>query len=75
LVLANNELAGAKRLLGDIEAANAHEKQADQFTPSNSLFHWVIGRRLQDLGMSELAEKHLQQAGELDRAGEVPSEP
>jgi polyferredoxin/tetratricopeptide (TPR) repeat protein len=66
LALANNELAGAARLSGDLEQASAHEKQADQFTPNNPLYHWTIGRRLQDLGMTELAEKHFQQAGQLD---------
>jgi tetratricopeptide (TPR) repeat protein/ferredoxin len=65
LVLANNELAGAKRLSGDAEGASAHETQADQFTPSDPLFHWVIARRLQDLGMSELANKHFNQAQQL----------
>jgi hypothetical protein len=34
----------------------------------------VLGRRLQDLGMTELAEKHFQQATELDRDGELPRE-
>src|SRR5207249_11364550 len=66
LVLANNELAGAARLSGDLEQASAHEKQADQFTPDNPLYHWTLARRLQDLGMTELAEKHFQQAGHLD---------
>jgi len=37
LVLANNELAGAARLSGDLEQASAHEKQADQFPPDNPL--------------------------------------
>src|SRR2546429_8518246 len=56
LALANNELAGAERLLGKLEEASAHEKQADQFTPDNPLYHWMLARRLQDLGMTELAE-------------------
>jgi hypothetical protein len=47
--------------------------------PTNSLpitlfYHWVLGRRLQDLGMTELAEKHLQQASQLDPGGQTPSE-
>ena len=63
LVLANNELAGAKQSSGKLEEASSHEKQADQFTPNDPLFHWMIGRRLRDLGMTDLAEKHLQQAG------------
>ena len=40
-------------------------------TPNDSLYHWVLGRRLQELGMTELAEKHFQQAGQVDR--EAPS--
>jgi polyferredoxin/tetratricopeptide (TPR) repeat protein len=72
LVLANNELAGAARASGKIDEADVYEKQADQFTPNNQLFHWVLGRRLQDLGMTELAEKHLQQANQLGAAKETP---
>jgi len=72
LPLANNELAGAARLSGNGEQADVHEQQADQFTPNNSLFHWVLATRLQDLGMTELAEKHFQQAKQLDTGGELP---
>jgi len=74
LVLTNNELAGAARASGKLDEADLYEKQADQFTPNNPLFHWVLGRRLQDLGMSELAEKHLQQANQLGAAKEIPDE-
>jgi tetratricopeptide (TPR) repeat protein len=74
LALVNNELAGAARLSGNLEQADVHEKQADQFTPNNSLYHWVLARRLQDLGMAELAEKHLQQAKQLDTSGEISGE-
>jgi tetratricopeptide (TPR) repeat protein/ferredoxin len=66
LVLVNNELAGAKRLSGKLEEAAVHEKQADQFTPNDPFYHWILARRLQDLGMAELADKHFQQAGDLD---------
>src|SRR5438874_1368606 len=65
LVLANNELAGAARLVGKRSEATDYEEQADQFTPNNALFHWVLGRRLQDLGMTELAKKHFQKAEQL----------
>src|SRR6185437_13970463 len=47
LVLANNQLAGALASLGRSEEALAHEKQADQFTPDNPFYHWMIGLRLQ----------------------------
>lgn len=66
LVLVNNELAGAARLAGNLEQAGAYEKQADQVTPDNPLFHWTIARRLHDLGMVGLAEKHLRLAGQSD---------
>jgi tetratricopeptide (TPR) repeat protein len=74
LALANNELAGAARASGKLDEADLFEKQADQFTPNNALYHWVLGRRLQDLGMTELAEKHLQQASRLGAAKEMPDE-
>ena len=57
-----------------LEQADVHEKQADQFTPNNSLYHWVLARRLQDLGMTDLAEKHFQQAKQLDSGGELPAD-
>ena len=69
LALANNELAGAE--FHSKLRSKRSEEQADQFTPNNPLYHWMLGRRLQDLGMTELAEKHFQQAGQVDR--EPPS--
>jgi tetratricopeptide (TPR) repeat protein/ferredoxin len=66
LALANNQLAGAERSLGRFPEAIAHEHQADQFTPDDPFYHWVIGLRLQDLGMTELAEKHFHRAIQLD---------
>jgi tetratricopeptide (TPR) repeat protein/ferredoxin len=74
LVLANNELAGAARASGKLDEADLYEKQADRFTPNNALYHWVLGRRLQDLGMNELAEKHFQQANQLGATKETPDE-
>jgi tetratricopeptide (TPR) repeat protein/ferredoxin len=74
LVLANNELAGAARALGKLDEADLYEKKADQFTPNDPLYHWVIGRRLRDLGMTDLAEKHLQQANQLGIATEMLGE-
>jgi tetratricopeptide (TPR) repeat protein len=66
LVLACNELAGARRSQGRVDEAMALEKQADQFTPNDPLFYWMIGLRLKNLGMNELAEKHFQRAIQLD---------
>jgi polyferredoxin/Flp pilus assembly protein TadD len=71
LVLASNQLAGAERSLGRVEEAIAHEKQADQFTPDDPLYHWMIGLRLKSLGMKELAEKHFQRAIQLDPGYQV----
>jgi hypothetical protein len=34
----------------------------------------MIGRRLQDLGMTDLAGKHFQRAAQLDPGGEMPAE-
>jgi tetratricopeptide (TPR) repeat protein len=65
LPLANNLLAGAASP-DKPEAAAAYEKQADQSTPEDPLFHWVLGLRLQNVGMNELAEKHFQQAIRLN---------
>src|SRR5205823_13284972 len=66
LALVSNQLAGVKRSLGKIEEAIAHEKQADQFTPDDPLYHWMLGLRLKNLGMNVLAEKHFQRAIQLD---------
>ena len=66
LVLANNQLAGAAASLGRFQEAIVYEKQADQFTPNNPHYHWMIGLRLQNLRMNELAEKHFQRAIQLD---------
>jgi tetratricopeptide (TPR) repeat protein/ferredoxin len=74
LVLTNNVLAGAALASGKREEADVYEKQADQFTPQNPLYHWVLSRRLQDLGMSELAEKHSQRAKQLSGGTKLPGQ-
>lgn len=66
LPLANNFLAGAAALQEQNEAAAAYEKQADQFTPADPLFQWMVGLRLQNVGMNQLAEKHFQRAIQLN---------
>jgi tetratricopeptide (TPR) repeat protein/NAD-dependent dihydropyrimidine dehydrogenase PreA subunit len=66
LVLANNLLAGAAASTGKPEEAATYEKQADQITPADPLFHWILGLRLQNVGMNELAEKHFQRAIQLN---------
>jgi tetratricopeptide (TPR) repeat protein/NAD-dependent dihydropyrimidine dehydrogenase PreA subunit len=72
LPLVANELAGAERLMGREEQAAAHEQQADQSTPDNPYFHWMLAQRLQSLGMTELAEKHRQRSSDLDAAQRNP---
>ena len=74
LALANNELAGAALASGKREEADTYEQQADKFTPNNPLYHWVLARRLQDLGMSELAEKHFERAGQAGSGTGTPNE-
>ena len=66
LVIANNQLSGAAAMLGRPDEAIAYERQADQFTPTDPYFHWMIGLRMKNLGMNALAEKHFQIAVRLD---------
>jgi tetratricopeptide (TPR) repeat protein/ferredoxin len=66
LSLAGNFLAGAEKSLGRTEESVAYEKQADQFTPDIPAYHWMLGLRLNNLGMQELAQKHFQRASQLD---------
>jgi tetratricopeptide (TPR) repeat protein/ferredoxin len=66
LVLANDLLAGAAAAMGQSEESAAYQKQADQFTPADPLFHWMVGLRLQNVGMNDLAEKHFGRAIELN---------
>lgn len=68
LVLANYMLAGAAEVVGDSEEKEAYERQAEQNTPNDPYFHWMVGLRLQNVGMSSLAEKHFQMAVQLDPA-------
>lgn len=66
LPLANNFLAGAAAALGQTEAAAAYEKQAEQSTPADPRFYWMVGLRMQNVGMTVLAEKNFQKAIQLD---------
>jgi tetratricopeptide (TPR) repeat protein/ferredoxin len=65
LPLANNLLAGAAAEVGSREAS-AYENQADRSTPNDPYFHWMLGLRLQNIGMNSLAEKHFQRAIRLN---------
>ncbi len=66
LPLANNMLAYALRQTGYEADAAGFEKLADQNTPADPLFHWMVGLRLENAGMTELAEKHFRTAGEMN---------
>jgi len=66
LPLTSNFLLGAAASLNQTEALAEHEKQADQITPPDALFHWVLATRLQNVGMFGLAEKHFQRAIQLN---------
>src|SRR5260370_23386872 len=58
LALVNNELAGAALASDKHDEADLYERQADKSTPSNPLYHCMLGRRLQYLRMLQLAKKH-----------------
>lgn len=66
LPLANYMLAGAAAAFEKAEAAAAYEKQAESVTPNDPLFHWMVGLRLQNVGMNDLAEKHFQKAEQMN---------
>jgi tetratricopeptide (TPR) repeat protein len=66
LVLAANQLAGAAFQQGRVVDASAYAKQADQVTPTDPYYHWMLGLRLQHLNMNELAEKHFKIAMQID---------
>ncbi len=68
LPLANNFLAAAAMSMDKLEAAAAYEKQAEPATPSDPYYLWMLGLRLQNLGMNELAEKRFGQAAKLNPA-------
>ncbi|MCC6825606.1 MAG: 4Fe-4S binding protein [Acidobacteria bacterium] len=68
LPLAANVYAGALAASGDADAAAAQIAIADRNTPQSSHFHWMLGLRLQNLGMTDLAGKHFQKAAEMDPA-------
>jgi len=62
LPLAFSFLAGAETLKGDTVSATAFEDQAARSTPNDPLFHWMLGLRLKNLEMNELANEHFNRA-------------
>jgi ferredoxin/Tfp pilus assembly protein PilF len=75
LAVVNNELAGAALASGKSQEAEMYEQQGDKFTPNDPLYHWMLAHRLQDLGMTQLADKHFQQAGQSSPGAGTPNEP
>ncbi|HRI02829.1 MAG TPA: tetratricopeptide repeat protein [Pyrinomonadaceae bacterium] len=65
LPIANSMLAGAAALMKTTDPA-PYEKQADQVTPNDPHFHYLLGLRMESVGMYELAEKHFSRAAQLD---------
>jgi tetratricopeptide (TPR) repeat protein len=64
LPLTNYFLAGAFGSIGKPD--DSYENRADRLTPKDPYFHWMLGLRLQNIGMNELAEKHFGRAVQLD---------
>ncbi|MEO6051179.1 MAG: 4Fe-4S binding protein [Pyrinomonadaceae bacterium] len=65
LPVALNMLAGAAATMGRAEAPG-YERRADQYTPNDPYFHWMLGLRMENVGMSEIAERHFQKAIQID---------
>ena len=65
-VLANYFLSGAYQAAGDQATSSAFELDGSQNSPEHAYFHWMIGQRLENIGMAELAEKNFARAIALD---------
>ncbi|HSU25287.1 MAG TPA: hypothetical protein VLI65_04860, partial [Pyrinomonadaceae bacterium] len=61
-VIINYMLAGAAQARQDDTAFFHYKQLAQAQTPDDALFNWMIGMRLQNLGMNELAETRFQRA-------------
>jgi tetratricopeptide (TPR) repeat protein len=66
LVMANNLLAGASASMDRPQDSSAFAEKADSSTPADPLFHWMVGLRLQNKWMNDLAEKHFERAIQLN---------
>ena len=65
-VLANYFLSGAYQATGDQATSSAFELDGTRNSPEDAYFHWMIGQRLENIGMAELAEKNFARAIALD---------
>lgn len=61
IVLANYFLAGALAASGD-PASTQFESRGSQNLPEDAYFLWMLGQRLQNIGMAEMAEKNFARA-------------
>lgn len=68
LILARYQLAGALGMSANSAEVGTLNQQVEQLMPNNAYYQWMLGLRLQNLGMNELAEKRFQRAIELDSA-------
>ncbi|MBK7709241.1 MAG: 4Fe-4S binding protein [Acidobacteria bacterium] len=66
LVLANLFLAGANAADGNQHDADAYERQGDRLTPADPFFNWMLGLRLQNVGMNQLADKYFKRAIQIN---------
>ncbi len=65
LVVSNLFLAGANAEKSKTDA-EAFEGRAAKLTPNDAFFNWMLGQRLQNVGMTELAEKYFKRAVEIN---------
>lgn len=66
LPVATYFLAGAAATIGKTDLAASLEAQANRMIPQDPRFHWMVGLRLQNVGMMELADKQFARARQLD---------
>ncbi|MEQ1764683.1 MAG: 4Fe-4S binding protein [Pyrinomonadaceae bacterium] len=66
IVLTNYFLAGAFAALGDSGSSYQFELLGSQNSPGDAYFLWMVGQRLQNIGMAEVAEKNFARAIALD---------
>ncbi|MCW5958617.1 MAG: 4Fe-4S binding protein [Pyrinomonadaceae bacterium] len=63
--LANNFLSGAAENMDQQETARLYKTVADKYTPNDPYFHWVLAKRLENLGMKQLADAHFEKSSNL----------
>lgn len=66
LPLTSSFLAGATASVGQTETSLQYERLTEKITPPDALFEYMLGLRLQNIGMTELANKHFDRAVRLN---------